>query len=295
MINGGRGWSRTIAIVVAGIVSAALACEAEVEGVPEGALARVGEVVIEQAQVEAAHTQLDAFGQARFRGPHGRRALIDALIEQELLVQEAREAGYGEDPRVDWAVLEELAALQHDAMLERRLPRAEVAADVEALRARYEREVQRAASSEEDSPYLQPERRRLRVVRVDTWDQGEQAIEQIRAGELSLEDYAAQLETPAAPRPVLETPLMRRDEREYPAYHSILFDPALGVGDLLPSPVLSGQVVLIGVIAEIEPSAPLPFEDPEVQERLVTAERAQRLVPVEAELLEELAARFEAG
>ncbi|PRP91658.1 hypothetical protein ENSA5_53670 [Enhygromyxa salina] len=262
-----------------------IACEAKVEGVPEGALARVGEVVIEPEMVEATHAQLDAFGQARFRGPHGRRALIDAIISEELLVQEARAAGLADDPRVEWAVLEELAELQRAAMLERRLPRAEVAADTEALRARYERERER---------FTVPERRRMRVVRVETWGEGERALVRLRAGELTLDEFADELvaEHGEDRARIARTPLMKRDDHEFPAYHRLLFDAGLGVGEFVPSPVLSGQVVLIGEVDEIEPAQVRPFEDPDVQEQLVTAERAARLVPIEAELLAELAARF---
>jgi hypothetical protein len=260
-----------------------LACEAKVEGVPEGALARVGEAVIEVEQVEATHAQLDAFGQARFRGPHGRRALVDALIQQELLVQEARDAGLGDDPRVQWAVLEELAELQLTAMLERRLPRAEVAADTQALRARYERE---------RNNFIEPERRRMRVIRVDTFDEGERVIQRLLAGDLSLEQIAAELEREGEDRPVVRTPLMKRDDEEFPAYHRLLFDPSLEVGDPVPAPVLSGQVVLVGVVDAIQPARVRPFEDPQVQEQLVTAERAARLEPLAAELRAELAERF---
>jgi hypothetical protein len=251
-----------------------LACGPTVDTVPDGAYARVGDAVIDAAQVEGSQAQLDAFGQARFRGPHGQRALIDALIHQELLVQAAREAGLGDDPRVEWAVLEELAELQRAAMLERRLPRAEVAADTPALRARYERERKQ---------FTTPERRRMRVIRVETWEAGERALTRLRAGEVRLDELGG----------VVRTPLMKRDEQEFPAYHSVLFDPSLGVGDVVPSPVLSGQVVLIGEVDEIEPARVLAFEDPEVQEQLVTAERAERLVSIEAELHAELAARFE--
>lgn len=260
-----------IGLVVTGVVT--LGCEATVDTVPEGAFARVGDVVIEAAQVEASQAQLDAFGQARFRGPHGQRALVDALITEELLVQEARDAGLADDPRVEWAVLEELAQLQRAAMLERRLPRAEVAADTEALRARYERERAR---------FITPERRRMRVVRVQTWDEGERVVARLAAGELRLDEIGG----------VVRTPLMKRDEQEFPAYHRALFGPGLGVGDLVPSPVLSGQIVLVGEIDEIEPERVRPFEDLEVQEQLVTAERAERLVAIEAQLQAELTSRF---
>jgi hypothetical protein len=257
-------------------------CEARVDAVPEGAVALVGDVVIGTEWVESSHAQLDAFGQARFRGPHGRRALIDALIQQELLVQEARDNRLDDDPRVDWAVLEELAQLQLAAMLERRLPRAEVAADTHALRIRYQRERER---------FVEPERRRMRVVRVESYDEGERALARMESGMLTLDAYATERDTNVA-----RTPTMKRDDREFPAFHRYLFDPRLNVGDFVPVPVLSGQLVLIGLVDAIEPAQQLPFEHPEVQEQLVTAEREARLqpdLPIMVELDAELAERFE--
>jgi hypothetical protein len=252
-----------------------LGCEATVEGVPEGALALVGDQVIEADQLQATHAQLDAYGQTRFRGADGQRALIDALIMEELLVLEARDAGFADDPRVEWVVLDELAELQLAAMLERRLPRADVAADTEALRARYVRE---------RDTFTQPERRAMKAVRVDTYEAGERAIAQIRAGEQTLEQLGE----------VVSTPLMKQDDAEFPAYHRFLFDPTLAQGDLLARPVLTGQVVVVGIVGEIQPARTLAFEDPEVQEQLVRAEWAERLVPVEAALMAELRDRFPA-
>ncbi len=248
-------------------------CSAEIEGVPEGALARVGEAVIEPAQIEETHAQLGAFGQARFRGPEGRRALIDAVIVEELLVQEAREAGLDADPRVRWAVLEELAALQREAMLERALPRAEVAADRSALLARYERERER---------FTLPERRSLRAVHFETWEAAERAHARLRAGEVELADLGE----------VVRTAPMKRDDLEFPAFHSLLFDPALEVGDPLAAPVLSGSVVLVGELDAIDPATVQPFEGPEVQEQLIERELAERRIPIEAELRAELVERF---
>ena len=255
------------------------ACEARIEGVPEGALAVVGDEVIEASELEATHAQLDAFGQARFRGDHGRRALLDVMIQEELLVLEARDRGYADDPRVEWAVLSEVAELQRSAMLERRLPRADVAADTAALQTRYEAERDR---------FVEPERRQVRVVRVETFDAGEAAIARLLAGEVELEDLVLSGES------VVLTPLMVRDDEEFPAYHSIVFDPVLEVGDVVPRPLLSGQLVLVGVLAAIEPARTLAFDDPEVQEQLVTAEWEARIPAIEAELLAELGERFPA-
>lgn len=253
-----------------------LGCEARIDTVPAGALALVGDQVIEAERLDATHAQLDAFGQARFRGPHGRRALIDAMIGETLLVLEARDAGLADDPRVEWAVIEELAELQRAAMLERRLPWSVVAADTEALRRRYERERER---------FFEPERRRVRGVRVESFDLGEQALARIAAGEQTLGDLGE----------VVRSPLMKRDDQEFPAYHRFVFDPALNVGDLIPWPLLSGTLVLIGEIDEVAPAGVRPFEDPQVQEQLVAAEWTARIEPIEAELLAELRERYPGG
>ncbi|NVB42834.1 peptidyl-prolyl cis-trans isomerase [Pseudenhygromyxa sp. WMMC2535] len=260
-------------------IAATAGCEAQLSGVPEGALARVGDEVITPEQLDGTHTQLDAYGQARFRGADGQRALLDALITEELLVQEARDAGFADDPRVEWAVFEELAELQRAAVLERRLPRASVAADTEALRARYEREREQ---------FTEPERRSMRATGFPTFDLAEAALTRMLAGEATLEELAAELPDGK----VLRTPLTKRDDDEYPTFHSALFDPALAEGDPLPVPVLSGTVVLIGEVDEIQPATTLPFDDPKVQEQLVTAERAARLESVEAELMTELRERY---
>ena len=64
---------------------------------------------------------------------------------------------------------------------------------------------------------------------------------------------------------------------------------------LVPVPVLSGQLVLIGEVDDIQPAQLLPFEHPEVQEQLVTAEREARLhpdQPIMTALDAELASRF---
>lgn len=259
------------------------ACEAQIDTVPEGALALVGDQAIEPERLDGANTQLGAFGQARFRGPHGQRALLDAVIDEELLVQEARDAGYGEaHPLVEWAVLEELAELQRAAMLERRLPRAEVAADTEALRARYERE--------RDEKFFEPERRRIEAVYFPTFEEAEGALARLKSGEVDIAGVAAE-----QGRDVLSSPAMKRDDDEFPRYHEVLFDPELKVGEPLSEPVLSDKLVLVAVLAEIVPRSHVPFDTPEVQEQLVSAERAARLEPVEAELLDELRAQYPAG
>jgi hypothetical protein len=128
------------------------------------------------------------------------------------------------------------------------------------------------------------------VVKVVSYDEGERALARMQSGMLTLDAYALEQDGVVA-----RTPLMRRDDQEFPAYHRHLFDPALHVGALVPVPVLSGQLVLIGEVEEIQPAQQLPFEHPQVQEQLVTAEREARLQPdqpVMMALQAELASRF---
>lgn len=247
---------------------------------PEGAYARVGDAVIGPDLIDGAQARLDAYGQARFRGPEGRRALLEAVIQEELLVQEARDAGLHRDPRVEWAVYEELAELQRAATLERRLPRAEVAADTEALRARYD-------ATRED--FRLPERRSMRSIPYRTFDEAEAAIARLQAGEVDLVALAQE-----EGADVLRTKMMRRNDDDFPGFHELLFADDLEQGDPLAHPVLSGDLVLVGVLAEVQLASYRPFEDAEVQEQLVGAELEARRAPIEAGLAAELAEQFPA-
>jgi hypothetical protein len=254
--------------------AALLACGGEDEW-PEGALARVDESTLTDEELEEIRAQLGAYAQARFRGPDGTRALLDALIEAELLAREAVEAGLGDDPRVEWAVVEELASLREAAELERRMPRASIAADVAALRAAYQ----------DVLPELtRPERRSLEGVRFSELGPAERALADLTAGRVRLGDLGE----------VVRTPLASRDDQQFPGFHAILFDPGLREGDYLPAPVITERHVLVGRVAEIDPAVAPPFEDAAVQARLVEVVRARRAPEIRAEVLAELAERYPA-
>jgi hypothetical protein len=265
------GYARTVRRIALAMISFASACATD-EGVPEGKLARVGEVVLGPDDLAGVQAQLGAYAQLRFRGEEGRASLLEALVTAELLAQEAIAAGLGDDPRVHWAVLEEVATLARNAEFERRVPYADVAADGTALRAYYD------AHPDE---LVVAEQRRAEGVLVATWAEAERALAQLQAGS----ELAALGE-------VVTTPLQVRDDAEYPAFHRVLFDRALAAGDPLPQPVMVGERLLVGRVREVVAPARVPFDDAVAQEQLVQAVRAPLLERAERELEAELAARW---
>ncbi|GEM_PF-1243852 len=283
-LPGTLGRTLGVGLLGIGLFGSTLACGAEVETVPEGALARIGDEVVEEALLEGAQARLGAYGQARFRGPEGQRGLVDALIVESLLVMEAEDAGLAADPLVEWAVFEELARIQRSAMLERRLPRTEVESDERALAARA---ALARAEVGDDSRFSTAERRRMRALKFSTFDEAERVLARLNTGALDLEALAEEegLE-------VLVTSFMRRDDEEFPYYHDLLFDPALAIGEPLAQPVLSGTIVLVGVLDAVEAERVRGLDDAGLREWVVGAEYAVRAEPVEAAMLEELRERY---
>ncbi len=261
--------SPRFATVVAALALAA--CTAGAQGVPEGKLAAVGEVAFGPEDVAGVQAQLGAYAQLRFGG-EGAAALLLALVDAEVLAQEALAQGLGDDPRIWYAVLEELAALHLAAELERRVPRAEVAADRAALQAAYDADPR---------AFAVPERRAAAGVVFGHWRAAEDALAAVQAGTVALESFG----------PLVTTPLQPRDDHEFPGFHPALFDPGLAVGDLLPRPVVLGERLLVGRLEQLEPASREAFEDPAVQEQLVERVRAPRLEAATRALLEPLLAR----
>ncbi|MCA9705657.1 MAG: peptidyl-prolyl cis-trans isomerase [Myxococcales bacterium] len=251
----------------------ALSCGVSEPGVPPGKLAVVGPTVLGPEDLLGVQTQLGPYAQLRFGGPEGGMALLESLVAAELLAQQAVDEGLGDDPRVALAILEEEAALSLAAELERRVPRAEVAADGAALRAWYDAH---------PDAFWTPERRNLEGVVMPTHEQAEAALGRLAAGEVALSELGEQY----------ATGLQARDDDEHPGFHSILFDPALAPGDWLSAPVVVGRSLLVGRVQQIVPAERRPFDDPAVQEQLVQAVRAPRLDRARDALLAELAERY---
>lgn len=245
----------------------------EDDGLPEGKLARVGPTVFGSEDVSGVRAQLGAYAQLRFRGPEGERNLLDALIDAELMALEIVEQGRGDDPRVRYAVLEEIASVYLSSELERRVPREETAADQAALRAWYDAHPE---------AFVRPERRSAQGVLFDTLSEAEDAHDAVSRGERTLEELGD----------LLTTPLLARDDHEFPSFHPFLFDPQVEVGELLAAPVVIGERILVARVDAIEPETREPFDDPAVQERLVREVRSPKLEAAREALLEELRARY---
>lgn len=252
------------------VLALVVACDGDA-GVPSGKVARVGDVVFGPEDVAAVGAQLGAYGQLRFAG-EGNTALVAALVDAEVLAQEAISMGLGDDPRVTYALLEEVASVHRSAELERRLPHAEVAADTLRLRAWYD--------AHRDALIL-PEQRAVEGVVFDDWRSATRAMTALGLGTTTLEELGT----------LVRTPLQRRDDREYPAFHPVLFDPSLRAGDRLPRPVIVGEGLLVGRVHEVVPAAAPPLEDPATHERVVEAVREEQLVEIRAAWAQELASR----
>ncbi len=244
-------------------------CSLQQEGVPDGAVARVGTRVFEQRDLEALTGQLESYGQLRFSQEGGQRALLMALIAGELLAQTAQDAGYADDPRVAWALIEEAASMQLLAEMERVVPYREVADDTAALREEYERD--RAS-------FLVPERRSFEGVTVDNVERGEQLLERLKAGEGALEEFGE----------ILRTRPQARDDDTLPGFSPVLFTEGLQVGQLLPHPVIIGTKVYVGRLESRTPARAQEFADPTVQERLVNAVRARRIASAREQYMRSL-------
>ncbi len=236
---------------------------------PDGELAVVGPTLIGPDDVAAARAQVGAYGQLRFSGPEGRVSMLEALVTAELLALEAQDAGLGDDPRVRFAELEEIATVHLTAELERRVPRSAVAQDTEALRAYYD---------QHSDAFTDPERRSAQGVVFSEFEAAQQALAALRGGTSSLEELGD----------LVATPLQARDDGEYPAFHPFLFAPQVGQGDFMPHPVFVGESVLVGRVQSVEPARVRPFEDEQVQEQLVSAVLAPLRDAARAEILAEL-------
>ncbi|TPV93485.1 MAG: peptidyl-prolyl cis-trans isomerase [Myxococcales bacterium FL481] len=236
--------------------------------VPADAVARVGPRWIRQGHLDAARDDLDAFGQLRFGGEGGRRDLVASLIDAELLRQRAEAEGLDHDGRARWAAVEALAAQHLAAELERRAPRATVAADEAALAAYY---------SQHADEFINPERRGMRGVFFDTAEAADEALARLREGR-ALDELGDVVEIPPAPR----------DDAEFPAFHRLLFTPGLVDGDLVPSPVYVRRRLLVGRVNGLIAAAPRTLSDPTVRDEIVDRVRAPLLARARLALLEEL-------
>ena len=260
-------------VVGAGLLMLGSACDTELETVPEGALAIVGDTVLWPDELERRRGELGAYGQRRFGREGGRMALLEGAITERLLELEAKRVGMGDDPRVEWAVTEELARLQLAADLERRVPERSIAEDQAALRRYYDAN---------PAQFSLPEERSAELIDFEKVEEAEAMLAGLASGELTWEQLSQEKFTTAQPR----------DDKRFPMYHRHLFDPSLGVGDVVPIPLYAQSKVQVARVREIIPARLKPFDDARVQAELVDAVRGPLLETARTELMAELAQRF---
>src|SRR5690606_31025865 len=87
--TGAVGWGAMLRRLSLCLVLGGAACEVEVEGVPAGKLAVVGDVVLGPEDLAGVQSQLGPYAKLRFRGVEGEFALLEGLVVTELLAQEA--------------------------------------------------------------------------------------------------------------------------------------------------------------------------------------------------------------
>ncbi len=271
LVLGAFGWLNqgVRRLVALAVVLTALGCDVS-EGIPEGKLAVVGPTVLGPEDVAAARSQVGKYGQLRFSGPEGEATMLEALIATELMALEAEKAGGGRDPRVGFALQEEIATVYLTTLLERAVPRDSVASDTAALRAYYDAH---------PDAFTEPEQRSAQGVVFKKFAEADQALAALKSGASELSDLGD----------VFATPMQARDDAEYPAFHPYLFEDGVGVGDFLAHPVFLGESLLIGRIQKVAPARLRPFDDAAVQEQLVAAVIKPRRKAARAAILERLA------
>ncbi|MBV1858637.1 MAG: peptidyl-prolyl cis-trans isomerase [Nannocystaceae bacterium] len=248
---------------------AAASCDVS-EGIPEGKLAVVGPTVLGPEDVAAARSQVGKYGQLRFAGPEGEATMLETLVAVELMALEAEEAGLGSDPRVAFALQEEISAVYLSTLLERAVPRDSVASDSAALRAYYDAH---------PAAFTLPQKRSAQGVVFKTFAEADQALAALQGGTSELSDLGD----------VFATPMQARDDTEYPGFHPYLFEEGVAVGDFLTQPVFLGESLLIGRLQKVASARLRPFDDAAVQERLVEAVIKPRREAARQAIVERLA------
>jgi peptidyl-prolyl cis-trans isomerase C len=133
-------------------------------------LARVGERTITLADYVAALERMDRFERLRYQTADRRKALLEEMINLELLAREAEQRGLDRQPETQ-ALIDELLRDEALRRLRRRVPGwQEVSADeVRAYYAEHARE------------FVEPERRRGALIGLDDKSRAEAALNEARA------------------------------------------------------------------------------------------------------------------
>lgn len=240
---------------------------------PEDAVAVVRGRPITQTQVQDIEGVLGPRAAKIFTADPELRTLRDQAMVIEALVDRGVAAGVDQDPRVEWAVIEELAERHLEAEMQRRVPYERIASDVTRLRAYYDGHPEL---------FVIPEERGLRGYAYPRLDMAVAALDRLQAGTLAIE--------PEDPN-FIELAVHPRDDEARSMMDPVLFTEGLAVGDPLPSVVVHNNYVVAGELNKLVPATREPFDDPAVQEQLVRAVRDPLVAEARQAYLAELRAK----
>lgn len=212
----------------------------------------VNEVPIGASELQGVRQELAEYGRVRFSNDQAKNALLASMIKLELLATKAKDAGFFEDPRVQWSVVDTLAQKQARAIKERRVPRAKVQADTAALQ---------DFVNQKPGSFVGPEKRRAWIAVTKSWSQAQALIDSLQS---KIQD-PKEVEHAALSEP------MARDDKAYPVFHRLLFDPSLQEGEYLAGPVLVQGKPCVVRLDEILQATPVDLQDAQQRARVVDA------------------------
>jgi parvulin-like peptidyl-prolyl isomerase len=172
---------KVFALVVAAL---AIVCLASGCGKKQGdvVVARVGNVSITQSDLAERLAELPDFAQRQFSGPRGNLEFLNNLVEEEILYQAARQAGFEKDPEIADVI---------EATKRRLMIQAYYRADIEGKLEIPEDEIV-AYYNEYDEAFRQRARIKLRHIMTSTYDAAKEARRRVLAGE-TFDDVARQV------------------------------------------------------------------------------------------------------
>jgi parvulin-like peptidyl-prolyl isomerase len=164
------------ALVVLAVMLALVACLIWGCGKKEGdvVVARVGRVNITDAQLRQRLGELPEFAQRQFSGPQGTIDFLTNLVEEEVLYQAARQAGYEKDPEI----LSMLEAVKRRSMIQ-----AYYRDEIEGKLEIPEEDIV-AYYNEHEEAFRQPARIKFRHIMTATQDAAREARRRVLGGEV---------------------------------------------------------------------------------------------------------------
>lgn len=241
------------------------ACDAGPAQVGDDVVATVAGRQITVRDVTAQRAYLSEFGELSFGDDEQSRALLGrALVEATIMAEAGRREGLEGDPRFAWAMREEDARLESSHV---------VAQDTIAERGPAYEAALSSWYAAHEADFREPEQRAFSGVQFSTFKAAQAAIAKLRGGgEAGLADLG----------PVLKSELLTRDDKSYPTVHPFVFDSALGEGDVISVPLLSGKLILVALLTRVQAARTPSLEEPALRARVEEAfARARREATVD--------------